>query len=115
MRTVAPGSPTPASLVTVPVMVVAACASATDAAQNRSANAAKSFPASCVKMVRGELGGWEPGTGRAIDMLRFNIRLSFSIERRVAARCSRSPYRRQTLMHTEPRADWLNRFPERLE
>jgi hypothetical protein len=64
-------------LVTVPLIVAPACALATDAAQNESATAERSLPANCVKMLRRELGGWEPETGRAIDMKRFNIRISF--------------------------------------
>src|SRR3954471_22258043 len=81
MRTVAPGRGVPSSLVTVPEIVAPDCALATDAAQARSAIAAVIFAASCVTMVFLPLGGWVPETGRAIDMKRFNIRISFSSER----------------------------------
>jgi hypothetical protein len=66
--------------VTVPEIVVPACAAATDAAPNKSADTVASLRTSFLMMF-GELGGWEPETGRAIDIERFNIRISFWSER----------------------------------
>src|SRR6185295_681460 len=106
MRTVAPGSPTPCSLVTLPEIVAPLCALKLVTAQRSNATAPMLLRTNFLIIAFVELGGWKPEPGRARPDINVScIALPFMFVRQSRARVWALTLRRSELNdHPKPDA-----------